>query len=93
MCPRGAESSVAARGLALSLHAGHREGAPDAQRKWTFGFAEHARSRHPAVWKLSALPTVRFLFSCEKQPVGRGKTTVFFQNLEVKTSTARTKGF
>lgn len=58
-----------------------------------FGFGDYASSRHPVVWKLSAFPTVSFLFSCEKQPLGRSKSTAFFKNLEVKTSTARVEGF
>lgn len=58
-----------------------------------FGFGDYASSRHPVVWKHSAFPTVSFLFSCEKQPVGRSKSTAFFKNLEVKASTARVKGF
>lgn len=58
-----------------------------------FGLGDYASSRHPVVWKFSALPTVSFLFSREKQPVGRSKSTAFFKNLEVKASTARMKGF
>lgn len=58
-----------------------------------FGFGDYARSRHPVVWKLSALPTVSFLFSREKQPVGMSESTASFKNLKVKTSTARVKGF
>lgn len=47
----------------------------------------------PVVWKLFALPTVSFLLSREKQPVGMSKRTASFKNLKVKTSTARVKGF
>lgn len=58
-----------------------------------FGSGDYASSRHPVVWKLSAFPTVSFLFSCEKQPVGRSESIASFKNLEAKTSTARVKGF
>lgn len=58
-----------------------------------FGFGDYASSRHPVVWKLFALPTVSFLFSREKQPVGMSKRTASFKNLKVKTSAARVKGF
>lgn len=53
-----------------------------------FGFGGYASSRHPVVWKLFALPTVSFLFSHEKQPVARSRSTASFKNLKDRRSTA-----
>lgn len=57
-----------------------------------FGSGDYASSSHPVVWKLSAMPTVSFLFP-GKNSREEGAEAVCFSKVRSKTSPARAKGF